>query len=161
MRGSRTTIDEQLSKLPSAQSVEEVRGIEAQAAKQYWVIVAALLPEEVGFKHRIPRSRMVPGERLDSFNLALNVGYGVLRGVVWKAIFMAGLNPYISFLHKPRAGKMTLVFDLMEEFRPIVVDRPLLAAFRRDFKQFERLAENDREAFGGLWLTGFTAPNHP
>ena len=33
-------------------------------------------------------------------------------------VFLAGLNPYLGFLHKPRAGKMALVFDFMEEFRP-------------------------------------------
>jgi len=42
---------------------------------------------------------------LDLFNRALNTGYGALRRAVWRAIFIAGLNPYISFLHKPRAGK--------------------------------------------------------
>lgn len=83
---------------------------------------------------------------LDLFNRALNTGCGALRRAMWRAIFIAGLNPYISFFHKPRAGKMTLVFDLMEEFRPIIVDRPLIAAFRRDYRQFEKLKDEDRKA---------------
>ena len=139
-------LDNVLSKLPSASSVDEIRNLEALAARQYWATIATLLPSEIGFKQRIPRSRQLPGIELDLFNKALNIGYGVLRRVVWRAIFIAGLNPYISFLHKPRAGKMTLVFDLMEEFRPIAVDRPLIAAFRRDYRQFEKLKDEDREA---------------
>ncbi len=144
-------LDDVLSKIPSASSVDDVRGLEALAARQYWASVAELLPSEVGFKHRIPKSRQVPGVELDTFNKALNLGYGVLKRVVWRAVFIAGLNPYVSFLHEPRAGKMTLVFDLMEEFRPVAVDRPLIAAFRRDHKQFEKLKEDDREAMRVVW----------
>jgi CRISPR-associated protein Cas1 len=144
-------LEEVLSKVSSASSVDEVRGLEALAARQYWESVAMLLPSEVGFKHRIPRSRQVPGVELDTFNKALNLGYGVLKRVVWRAVFIAGLNPYVSFLHKPRAGKMTLVFDLMEEFRPLAVDRPLITAFRKDHKQFEKLKEDDREAMRAVW----------
>ncbi|MHC1628453.1 MAG: CRISPR-associated endonuclease Cas1 [Candidatus Nezhaarchaeales archaeon] len=144
-------LEDTLVKLPSASSIDEVRNLEALAARQYWASVVTLLPSEVGFKQRIPKSRQMPGMELDIFNKALNIGYGVLRRIVWRAIFIAGLNPYISFLHKPRAGKMTLVFDLMEEFRPIAVDRPLIAAFRRDHKQFEKLKDEDREAIRSVW----------
>ena len=125
--------------------------MEAQAAKIYWKIVSSILPREVGFNQRITRSRMPPNGEIDVFNRALNIGYGILGRIVWKAIFIAGLNPYISFLHKPRAGKMTLIFDLMEEFRPIVVDRPLIAAFRRDYEKFIKLSSNDREAVREVW----------
>ncbi|RLF09487.1 MAG: CRISPR-associated endonuclease Cas1 [Thermoprotei archaeon] len=146
-------LEELLSKLESTSSVDEVRRLEAQAARYYWATVASLLPAEVGFKLRIPRSRQAPGVELDAFNRALNVGYGVLKRAVWRAVFMAGLNPYVSFLHKPRAGKMTLVFDLMEEFRPIAVDRPLIAAFRKNCKQFEGLKNDEREATRAVWKT--------
>jgi CRISP-associated protein Cas1 len=39
----------------------------------------------------------------------------------------ANLDPYIGFLHLPRGRHMCLVSDIMEEFRPGVVDRPLIA----------------------------------
>ena len=144
-------LDDVLSKISSASSVDEVRGLEALAARQYWASVATLLPSEVGFKQRIPRSRQAPGVEVDAFNKALNLGYGILKRVVWRAVFIAGLNPYLGFLHKPRAGKMALVFDLMEEFRPLVTDRPLIAASRKDHKRFEKLKEDDREAVRAVW----------
>lgn len=47
---------------------------------------------------------------------------------------MAGLNPCFGFLHKPQQGKASLVFDLIEEFRPFIVDRAILTALRRNQK---------------------------
>ncbi len=145
------TINKILNELKEANSSVEIMNLEAQAAKIYWKTVSSILPREVGFNQRITRSRMPPNGEIDVFNRALNIGYGILGRIVWKAIFIAGLNPYISFLHKPRAGKMTLIFDLMEEFRPIVVDRPLIAAFRRDYEKFIKLSSNDREAVREVW----------
>jgi CRISPR-associated protein Cas1 len=53
----------------------------------------------------------------------LNYGYGVLMGEVWRAVHYAGLDPYAGFLHADKPGKPSMVLDLMEEFRPHLVDR--------------------------------------
>ena len=144
-------LDTLLPKLSSAKSVEEARAIEASAARIYWPAVAQLLPSELGFKKRLPRSRIPPGGRSDPFNAALNIGYAVLRKEVWRAVFLAGLNPYVGFLHKPRPGRMSLVLDLMEEFRPALVDRPLIAAARRKPESLLKLSEDDKEAVREVW----------
>lgn len=144
-------LNKSLERLQSASSVDEVIEVEAHAAREYWKCVASLLPPEVGFTQRLPRSRRPPGAGVDSFNIALNVGYGILKVKAWSAVLTSGLNPYVGFLHKPRAGKAVLVFDLMEEFRPVAVDRPLIAAFRRDHKQFEGLKEGNRESIRSVW----------
>jgi len=125
-------LDGWLDRLRGARSVEEVASIEAHAARAYWSAIAKILPPELGFTHRLPRHKLAPGETPDPFNRALNVGYAALKREVWRAVFMAGLNPYVGFLHRPRAGRMSLVYDLMEEFRPIAVDRPLIALARRE-----------------------------
>ena len=60
------------------------------------------------------------------------------------------IHSRLKSLHKlppqAKSGKITLVFDLMEEFRPIIVGRPLIAAFRRDYRQFEKLKDEDHKA---------------
>jgi CRISPR-associated protein Cas1 len=43
--------------------------------------------------------------------------------VIWNALLNAGLEPYCGFLHTTRAGKPSLVLDIMEEYRAWVVDR--------------------------------------
>jgi CRISPR-associated protein Cas1 len=39
---------------------------------------------------------------------------------------LVGLDPYIGCFHALEYGRPSLVLDLMEEFRPLVVDRPFL-----------------------------------
>ncbi len=117
--------------LDKCTSVEEVISVEAHAANAYWKAIASLIPKQIGFEHRLTKQRIASGIEPDAFNVALNIGYAILRKEVWRAVFLAGLNPYIGFLHKARSGRMSLVLDLMEEFRAYCVDRPLIALARQ------------------------------
>ncbi|BFH74722.1 CRISPR-associated endonuclease Cas1 [Sulfurisphaera javensis] len=83
---------------------EEAMQKEAEGAKVYWKGVKFLLPKSLGFKGR--RKRSV--ENIDPFNRALNIGYGMLKRIVWGAIISVGLNPYIGFLHKFRSGRLLI-----------------------------------------------------
>lgn len=118
-----------LNELEACKDAEALLVVESHAARAYWEGIRHVLPEELGFEHRYTRANPPPGP-LDPFNKALNVGYALLRKEVWRAIFLAGLNPYLGFLHRPRGGRPALVLDLMEEFRPISTDRPLVGLAR-------------------------------
>ncbi|MBS7612585.1 CRISPR-associated endonuclease Cas1 [Candidatus Bathyarchaeota archaeon] len=145
-------LDEFQSQVRSINSVEGVMSIEAHAAKRYWMSISRLLPEEIGFKSREVYTRA--SEPIDPFNRALNVGYSILKKEVWRAVFLAGLNPYLGFLHSPRSGKMALVFDLMEEFRPIAVDRPLVVLARGNKEAILKLRTHSRsEDLVKIWST--------
>jgi CRISPR-associated protein Cas1 len=48
---------------------------------------------------------------------------------VYAAVRIAGLDPYPGFLHSLDYGRFSLVLDLMEEFRPIIVDTLTLSLF--------------------------------
>lgn len=102
--------------------------IEAQAARDYWQAVALLLPGELAFPGRVRKGA------LDPVNASLNYGYGILYSHIWAAAGRARLDPYAGFLHTLHEGKPTLVFDLIEEFRPWMVDRPLFADFIKRWK---------------------------
>jgi CRISPR-associated protein Cas1 len=145
------------SKAKSAKTREEARELEAHAAKHYWKGVSNLLPKWVNFRGREKRGAK------DAFNLSLNIGYSVLKVIAWKAVVIAGLNPYLGFLHSFRNGRPSLVFDIMEEFRAPFVDRPLIVAFREgkiidglmkyleDLKRERR--EIDRTPLKEVWKT--------
>ena len=139
-------VDAHLAKLSGVRSVDEARVVESAAAKAYWRAVAQLLPPQLGFQRRLPRSRVRPGEEPDPFNKALNLGYAALRKEAWRAVFLAGLNPYLGFLHASRPGRMSLVLDLMEEFRPVLVDRPLIALARRSPEKLVEAAQSQEGA---------------
>ncbi|GGI75937.1 CRISPR-associated endonuclease Cas1 [Vulcanisaeta souniana] len=98
---------------------EVIEGIEAQAANKYWDVVASLLPSQLGFHGRDP-------EGTDPVNLALNYGYGILYSTMERYLIMAGLDPYLGVLHTIKSGKPSLVFDTVEVFRPVAVDKALI-----------------------------------
>lgn len=101
-------------------------GYEAEAAKRYWKVIRILLADDVpDFPGRVRQ-----GAR-DLVNSLLNYGYGFLYRQVWREVVCSGLNPQISFLHAPQPQKPTLVFDVMEEFRPQAVDRVVFSMLTR------------------------------
>lgn len=96
---------------------KEVMSIEAQAANIYWDGMKIILGK-YGFKERLQRRDR--SKELDLANLCLNVAYNNLAGTVWKYVLRYSLDPFQGFLHAERPGKLSLVFDLMEPFRPII-----------------------------------------
>jgi len=86
-------------------------GLEGSAARIYWAAINLLLPERYRFA---ARSR---NPARDEFNCLLNYAYGVLYGVVERACILAGLDPYIGFIHSDHYNKLSLVFDLIERYR--------------------------------------------
>ena len=96
-------------------------GHEGTAARIYWKAISTLLAEKTSFDGR---QQKLP---TDAVNTLLNYGYGILYSQIWSAIILAGLDPYIGFLHTEQTGKPSLVFDLIEEFRAPIVDRTVIA----------------------------------
>lgn len=119
-------VAEEVRKLKTG-SIDELRrgvmNLEAEAARTYWGAVALTLPKELGFEGR-------NHEGMDPVNAALNYGYGILYSKAWSSVALVGLDPYAGFLHVDRSGKPVLVFDVVELFRPVAVDYPLIKAFR-------------------------------
>ena len=99
--------------------------IEGRAAAAYWEIIKALLDDMIVFEGRVGQGAK------DLVNSLLNYGYAILYSKIWNAVSQAGLSPFISFLHVPQAGKPTLIFDLIEEFRPQAVDRVVFSLINK------------------------------
>jgi CRISPR-associated protein Cas1 len=113
-------------------TVDEVRGellsVEGRAAQRYWDALKQVLPERYDWPGRRGR-----GAR-DQVNAALNYGYGILYGQIERALVLAGLDPYGGFIHTDRPGKPSLVFDLIEEFRQVVIDRTVVGMATKGMK---------------------------
>lgn len=69
------------------------------------------------------RSRRPP---LDAFNALLSFAYSLLAHDCASALESVGLDAYVGFLHRDRAGRESLALDLMEEMRPCFADRFVL-----------------------------------
>ena len=112
--------------------IDEVRGqllsIEGRAAQKYWQGIKLIIPEHLEWPGRERRGAQ------DGFNSALNYGYGMLYSKIEHALVLAGLDPYGGYIHTDRPGKLSLVFDFIEEFRATVVDRTIVGLVNKRTK---------------------------
>lgn len=112
-----------LRRLPRTSSLTEALGVEGQAARVFFARLDALIPGSPPLRSRRPA--------LDPVNAYLSSGYALLRSAVHAAVVHAGFDPYLGFVHGVRANKPSLVLDLMEQFRPLLVDRLVASLFNR------------------------------
>lgn len=99
-----------------------VMGLEGAAGRIYFDCLSKLLPADYRFSGRSRRPAT------DSFNAMLNYGYGVLYSQVEISLILAGLDPFVGFLHTDNYNKRSLVFDLIEPFR-IIAERATVLFF--------------------------------
>ncbi len=101
-----------------------IMGTEGMASLTYFEALSSIMPDAWKFNGR---SR---DPAHDAFNCLLNYGYGVLYSQVEKACIIAGLDPYMGFLHTDNYNKKSFVFDLIEMFR-IHIDRTVINLFSK------------------------------
>lgn len=109
-------------------SSEVMRGSEGEAANIYFSVFDHLIrvPEpELKWQGR---SRRPPR---DPVNALLSFLYTLLTHDCRSACESVGLDPAVGFLHRDRPGRPSLALDLMEELRPVLVDRLALSLINR------------------------------
>ena len=89
-----------------------IRGLEGTAGRIYFELLSSLLSKEYRFSGRSSR----PAK--DPFNAFLNYGYGILYSKIERCIMIAGLDPYVGFLHRDDYNQTSFVFDFIEPYRP-------------------------------------------
>jgi CRISPR-associated protein Cas1 len=93
-----------------ASSIDELRSVEARLGRMYWSLYQRLLPPGIPFPGRKPRGG-------DPINSSLDYLYAILRAKCHAALRIAGLNPYIGFMHSEKSGRPSLTLDFMEVYR--------------------------------------------
>ena len=114
-------IDRLAGKAGKARTPDSLRGFEGSAGALYWRGFKALLKNDFGFKGR----KYYPPP--DPVNALLSFGYSLLLKDVTAAVQVVGLDPYLGFFHAIDYGRPALVLDMMEEFRPVLVDRAVVS----------------------------------
>ncbi|MBI1759054.1 MAG: CRISPR-associated endonuclease Cas1 [Actinobacteria bacterium] len=107
-----------------AEDCDQLLGMEGVSARRYFEALAMLLPEGYVF----PGRRRRPPT--DVVNAMLSLGYACLTGEATGAAAAAGLDPGIGLLHAD-GDRPGLALDLVEEFRPVIVDTVMLGCARR------------------------------
>lgn len=94
-----------------AQIADSLRGWEGSAGRQYFEALSLCIPEEYTFNGRSFR----PAN--DEFNAMLNYAYGILYSRTERALMLAGLDPYVGFMHRDDYNSLSLVYDYIEPYR--------------------------------------------
>jgi len=124
----------------TANSIEQLLGIEGAAASQYFQQFGGMVKVEddlpglglsventkqrmfnFNFNHR---NRRPP---TDPVNAMLSLAYSMLAKDCTLAALAVGFDPYLGFYHQPRFGRPALGLDLMEEFRPLIAESTVLS----------------------------------
>jgi len=108
--------------------LDEVRGIEGDAARTYFEVFDHLIVAQKRDFRFEGRSRRPP---LDNVNALLSFVYTLLTHDASSALETVGLDPQVGFLHRDRPGRPGLALDLVEEFRPFLADRLALSLINR------------------------------
>lgn len=105
-----------LRALPAAGDIDILRGLEGEAARQYFSGMALLVRADLRADFGMDgRNRRPPR---DNINALLSFLYAMWMNDCRSALEAAGLDPQVGFLHALRPGRAALALDLMEEFRP-------------------------------------------
>ena len=128
LREASESISRIIERIPRAASTDEVRGLEGQAAAEYFRIFDHLIVDQKEDFIFTERNRRPP---LDEVNALLSFIYTLLAHDVRSALETVGLDPAVGFLHRDRPGRPGLALDIMEEFRPVIADRLVLSLINR------------------------------
>ncbi len=102
-------------------SIEKLLGLEGVAAKSYFDTFGILI-NGTDLKWQGRRKHPAP----DEINAMLSFAYALLEKDVRRAVAANGLAAGVGFLHELNYRKDSLIYDLMEVFRPSIADRFVL-----------------------------------
>ncbi|PSB20192.1 type I-D CRISPR-associated endonuclease Cas1 [Phormidesmis priestleyi ULC007] len=119
-------LEQTIAPINNTEKIDSLRGLEGAGSAAYFGSFAQLIRvKEFCFE---TRNRRPP---TDPVNALLSFGYSLLANDVQSAVNIVGFDPYLGYLHVERYGRPSLALDLMEEFRPIVVDAMVLSVINR------------------------------
>jgi CRISP-associated protein Cas1 len=102
--------------------LETILGMEGAGSAAYFRCFGTLLTnrEQWPFEGRVKRPPT------DAVNALLSFGYSLLTNKVASAVQLVGFDHFVGYLHSSFYGRPALALDLVEEFRPIIVDSVVL-----------------------------------
>lgn len=150
-------LDELERAIVHEETVEGVRGLEGAAASTYFEVFGEMLGGAWSWEGRRHRPAT------DPVNALLSYGYTLVTGEIVRVLAWNGFDSRIGLVHGLRYGRESLALDLVEEFRPTLVDRFVLRVLNRrqlraeDFEEADdgegsvRLTAEGRRKFLSLW----------
>lgn len=108
-------------KVKHAENLNQIIGYEGIASRHYFELLSSVIETDFRFEKRNRRPTK------DPFNSMLNIGYSLLTKEIYGELDNRSLNPYFGFIHKEKRGHPALASDMIEEWRPVIVDSTVLS----------------------------------
>jgi len=116
-------MDGLLAPVSKSGSIDELRGYEGTSTARYFQAWAGFLPDEFPFERRSTRPPLNP------VNACISFGSTLLYHEAAAFIHAHGLDPALGTLHATEDGRWSLALDLIEPFRPVLVEALALDLF--------------------------------
>ena len=121
-------LKDSLGYIETCTDMAQLRGYEGEAASVYFGVFNQMILQQKKDFAFSGRNKRPP---LDNVNAMLSFVYTLLTGMVASALETVGLDPFLGFMHADRPGRVSLALDLIEELRPVLADRFVLALINR------------------------------
>ncbi|MBW4630135.1 MAG: type I-D CRISPR-associated endonuclease Cas1d [Brasilonema octagenarum HA4186-MV1] len=132
LSGAIEHLDNVIAPIDTTQNIDSLRGLEGAGSAAYFGCFNEMIRNtQFTFTKRVRRPPT------DPVNSLLSFGYSLLRHDVQSAVNIVGFDPYLGYLHCDRYGRPSLALDLMEEFRPLVVDAVVLSTLNKQLLKVE------------------------
>jgi CRISPR-associated protein Cas1 len=102
--------------------METILGLEGAGSAAYFHCFGGMLTDQ----EQWPFAGRVKRPPKDPVNALLSFGYSLLTSQVASMLQVVGFDQFIGYLHSSTYGRPALALDLMEEFRPVIVDSVVL-----------------------------------
>jgi CRISPR-associated protein Cas1 len=103
-------------------ALETILGMEGAGSAAYFRCFGKLLADQ----RQWPFPGRVKRPPTDPVNSLLSFGYSLLANKVASAVQLVGFDHFVGYLHSSFYGRPSLALDIMEEFRPVIVDSVVL-----------------------------------
>lgn len=142
IRSTLKFMDDLAASLKVCKTIDEARGYEGAATAKYFQAWAAFLPQEFPFERRSTRPPLNP------VNACISFGATIIYNEMVAFLHAHGLDPALGTLHTTEDGRWSLALDLIEPFRPIIVEALALDLFTHQVLDKQHFENRN----GGVYL---------
>lgn len=121
-------LTDKLKEVRNCGRLVQLRGIEGNAAGLHFGKFNDLILQQNDDFYFDGRNKRPP---MDNVNAMLSFLYTILANDCASALETVGFDAYVGFLHRDRPGRISLALDIMEELRPVIVDRFVLSLINK------------------------------
>lgn len=109
-------IEKEKENIFKAERIDELMGVEGRIRKNYYEAFSLILNNSFDFSKREKRPPTDPVNALISF------GNSLMYTTTLGELYQTQLDPTISYLHEPSTKRFSLILDVSEIFKPMIID---------------------------------------